>query len=445
MSFWTFRRIAQAIGASSTDDRPITAIVTDTRALVAGCCFVALRGERFDAHDFLADAGAGGAAALIVSDPTRAVGLGIPVFTVSDTLHALGDLARYYRSAWGGPVVAVGGSNGKTSTKELLRAALGLRLTVHATAGNLNNQIGVPLTLLGIPDGAEVVVVEAGTNYPGEIALLREIIRPDLCIVTSVQEEHLEGLGDLAGVMREELALVDRVPLAIVPAAQPEIGVEARGRAQVVIEAGLTGEPGKEWGLHPDGRGWFLHGEVRVEVPLRGAHNLRNAALAVAAAEQLGVTAAQAAAGIAAMPQPSMRSAVEPLGRALLLNDAYNANPGSARAAIALLRELGHGRQRVAVLGTMRELGTQAPRAHREVAQEALDAGIELVCGIGEFGPALNALAVGGGRVLVARDVEDLWPQLEGRLTPDAAILLKASRGVRLERLLPHLTAWASA
>lgn len=445
MSLWTLRRIAQALGGSSTDERPISAIITDSRTITAGCCFVALRGERFDAHDFLADAVAAGATALIVSDPSRTVGLGVPVFTVPDTLHALGRLARYHRDLWGGTVVAVGGSNGKTSTKELLRAALGAQFQVHATTGNLNNQIGVPMTLLGIADGTAVAVVEAGTNYPGEIALLREIIRPDVAVLTSVQEEHLEGLGDLAGVMREELALVQGVPVAIVPRAQPEIGVEARPRAGAVIEAGLDGENGDGWGLHPDGRGWFLHRGVRIEVPLRGAHNLRNAALAMAVAEYLGVPVETAAAGIAAMPQPSMRSAVEPLGRALLLNDAYNANPGSARAALELLRDLGRGRQRVAVLGTMRELGSHAERAHREVAQEALDAGIELVCGIGEFEPALAGISPAAGRVLVASDVEELWPLLEPRLAPDAAILLKASRGVRLERLLPHLTAWASA
>ena len=141
---------------------------------------------------------------------------------------------------------------------------------------------------------------------------------------------------------------------------------------------------------------------------------------------------------------PSMRSSVEPLGEALLINDAYNSNPGSARAAIALLKQVGTGRQRVAVLGTMRELGAHAPRAHLEVARAALDSGAQVVAGIGEFAAALREVAPGDERVVTADDVDDLWPKLRARLTADAAILLKASRGVRLERLLPHLTAWAA-
>jgi UDP-N-acetylmuramoyl-tripeptide--D-alanyl-D-alanine ligase len=446
VTFWTLDRVAQALGGGPSDGRAIHGITTDSRALRAGECFVALRGERFDGHDYLADAVRAGAAALVVDDARRAPVPGVPVFEVPDTLVALGALARFRRDAWGGPVIAIGGSNGKTSTKELLRAALGSRFRVHATTGNLNNRVGVPLTLLALDEAADVAVVEAGTNTPGEIALLREIIRPDVALVTTVQEEHLEGFGDLAGVLAEELSLCDGTPLAIVPAAEPEVVAEARSRAGRVVTAGLgAGEcAASAHGAHGDGRGWLELEGHRVEVPLPGAHNLRNAILALAAAREFGVRVADAARGIVATPQPAMRSAVAPLGRALLVNDAYNSNPGSARAAIALLREVGAGRQRVAVLGTMRELGAEAPRAHREVAEAALASGVELVCGIGEFAAPLSALAPGDARVLTAADVDDLWPQLAPRLAPDAAILLKASRGVRLERLLPPLTSWAT-
>lgn len=447
MSFWTLARIAKALGGGPADDRPIAGITTDTRSITPGQCFLALKGERFDAHDFLADAVKAGAAALVVDDARRAAGLGAPVFEVPDTLVALGHLARFRRDAWGRPVIAVGGSNGKTSTKELLKAALGSRFRVHATTGNLNNRIGVPLTLLALDDAAEVAVIEAGTNEPGEIALLRDVIRPDLVVVTTVQEEHLEGLGDLAGVMAEEMALCDEAPVAVVPAAEADVVAEARRRARRVVAAGLESgdRHSSGHGLHADGRGWVEWGGVRVEVPLRGSHNLRNAALALAVASEFGVAPADASVGLAAMPAPPMRSHVGPLGQALLINDAYNANPGSARAAVELLREVGHGRQRVAVLGTMRELGGHAGRAHREVAEAALAAGIELVCGIGEFAEALQSLAPARDRVLTASDVDDLWPLLAPRLTADAAILLKASRGVRLERLVPHLTTWATA
>lgn len=439
--FWTLTRIAQALGGGPDGPRRVAGITTDTRAIRPGECFVALRGERFDAHDFLADAVKAGAAALVVDEARRAASLGVPVYEVADTLVALGALGHYRRMAWGRPVIAVGGSNGKTSTKELLLAALGSRFAVHATAGNLNNRIGVPLTLLSLPDAADVAVIEAGTNIPGEIGLLRGIITPDVALVTTVQEEHLEGFGDLAGVMAEELSLLDGVALAVVPAAEAEVVAGARARAGRVIAAALPASHG----LHADGRGWLDWDGVRIEIPLRGTHNLRNAALALAVAREFGIAPADAARGLAAMPQPAMRSAVVPLGRALLLNDAYNSNPASARAALDLLRAVGGGRQRVAVLGTMRELGAHTARAHREVAEAALAGGFDLICGIGEFAAALRASAPPDPRVITAIDVDDLWPLLSPRLKADAAILLKASRGVKLERLVPLLTTWAGA
>lgn len=446
--FWTLSRAAKALGLPryGATDRAVRAVTTDTRSLQPGDLFVALKGERFDAHDFLHDAVAKGAAALVVHDVSRTAGLGVPVLVVDDTLRALGALAHFFRAAWTLPVVAVGGSNGKTSTKELLKAALGARYQVHATSGNLNNQVGAPQTLLSLPSGAGCAVVEVGTNVPGEIALLRAIVAPDVAVITCVQEEHLEGFGDLAGVLAEESALLDEVELAVVPAGEAALIDEARARARRVLTAGLgAGDvAASAHGLHVDGSGWLECDGVRITVPLRGAHNLRNAMLALATARELGVTPAEMAAGIGRMPQPPMRSAVEPLGAALLLNDAYNSNPGSARAALELLGAVGANRQRVAVLGTMRELGAASAQLHRDIARAALDSGADLVAGIGEFCAALMAVGGGDPRVVIGSDVDDLWPVLQPRLLTDAAILLKASRGVRLERLIPHLTAWAN-
>ncbi len=447
MPFWTLARVARALGLEGHyDERLIAGISTDTRTLSTGDCFVALRGERFDGHHHLDAAVAAGAAALVVQDIRHAPRAGVPVFEVPDTLVALGQLARYRRDAWAKPVIAVGGSNGKTSTKELLKAALGSTFTVHATSGNFNNRVGVPLTLLSLDDAADVAVIEAGTNEPGEIATLRAIIRPDVTVVTTVQEEHLEGFGDLAGVMAEELSLCDEVPLAVVPADEADVVREATRRAGRTLRAGLDAGDRRatSHGLSAGGTGWCVWEGARVEVPLPGAHNLRNAALALAVASEFGVSPDRAAAGIAAMTQPPMRSAVSALGKALVVNDCYNANPGSARAAIALLRAVGVGRQRVVVLGSMRELGAASERAHREVAEAAVASGAELVCGIGDFAAPLRALGE-ASRVLVANDVDDLWPLLRQRLQPDAAVLLKASRGVKLERLLPLLTTWATS
>lgn len=445
--FWTLSRVARALGLPkyAATDRALRAVTTDTRALQAGDLFVALKGERFDAHDFLRDAVNAGAAAVVVHDPAKAAALGVPVFVVDDTLLALGALGRFFRAAWNIPVVAVGGSNGKTSTKELLKAALGVRFAVHATTGNLNNQIGTPQTLLSLPVGADCAVVEVGTNYPGEIPLLRAMVAPSIAVVTCVQEEHLEGFGDLDGVLAEESSLFDECDLAIVPATEPGLIAEAGKRSKRVVTAGLDAGDvrASAHGVHPDGRGWIELDGVRVEIPLRGTHNLRNAMLALATARELGIPAADAARGFEAMPQPNMRSAVEPLGQALLINDAYNANPGSMRAAIELLSAVGAGRQRVAILGTMRELGPTAPALHREIARAALASGADLVAGIGEFAAALDAEGSGNPRVVTGGDVDDVWPVIREKLQPNAAILLKASRGVRLERLLPHLQSWA--
>jgi UDP-N-acetylmuramoyl-tripeptide--D-alanyl-D-alanine ligase len=178
---------------------------------------------------------------------------------------------------------------------------------------------------------------------------------------------------------------------------------------------------------------------------VRGVHNLRNAMLALAVARACGVPLDAAARGIAAMPVPSMRTAWSRLGRATLVNDAYNANPGSARAALELLSHAGPGRQRVAVLGTMRELGAAADAMHDEIARRALDSGADVVAGVGDFVAAFERVAPGDPRVVTAPDVEELWPLLAPRLEPDVLILLKASRGVRLERLVPHLEGWAAA
>jgi len=468
--FWTLERVASAlaggpsgahgaratarsglglVGVGDVSGRAaIRGVATDSRTVGPGDLFVALTGDRFDGHDFLLASVGRGAAAVVVSRAERAGGLGVPVFVVPDTLDALSALARYRRRAWGGgkPIVAVAGSNGKTSTKELLRAALGSMLEVHATEGNYNNQIGVPLTLLATPDAADIAVVELGTNAPGEIARLRAVAEPDVAVVTSIGEEHLEGFGSLAGVLAEEAAVFADVGLAVVPASEPALVEAARARAQRVVTAGLgAGDVhATSWCLGPDGRGEVVVEGVAISVPLLGTHNLRNALLALAVARACGIPIAAAAAGVEAAAPPPMRSARVTLGRATLLNDAYNANPASVRAALDLLDAVGAGRQRVAVLGTMRELGATGPELHADIARRALRSSFDVIAGVGEFATALDAAAGGTDpRVVTAPDVETLWPRLRPRLAPDAVILLKGSRSMRLERLVPSLTDWA--
>src|SRR5687768_11177398 len=452
--FWTLDRIAAALtegagvpGSPPRGSMQVASITTDTRKIGKGDVFVALIGERFDGHDYLEDAVRDGASALIVSRAPALNSVGVPVYEVRDTLIALGDLARYWRRAWGRPLIGVAGSNGKTSTKDLLLAALGKSYVVHATTGNLNNRVGVPLTLLAMPREADIAVVELGTSLPGEVAILRQIAEPDIAVVTSIAEEHLEGLGDLAGVLREEAAVYEGVGVGIAPAAQPELATAARGKAGRVIVAGLEDQadfkPDK-WHIGTDGLGEMEFDKVVVRPPLRGLHNLRNAMLALAVARECGVALESAAEGIAAMPKPKMRVAWEQLGDVTLINDAYNSNPGSARAAIGLIDGAGPERQRVIVLGTMRELGAASAQCHADIARLALDSGADIVAGIGDFAVPLAEKTGETERVITASDVDDLWPQLQARLQRNAIILLKASRGVQLERLVPHLTTWAT-
>lgn len=449
-NFWTMNRVADALGPLSPVNVPHGPTVfgrvwTDTRSIQDGDLFVALVGENFDAHNFLREAVEKGAKGVVVSRVEMARDLGVPVYEVQDTLVALGALGTCRRRVWNKPVVGVVGTNGKTSTKELIKAALGARLEVHATSGNLNNLIGVPLTLLAIPDSADVAVVEMGTNQPGEVPRLRAIVEPNITVVTSVAEEHLEGLGDLAGVLREELAATEGVAVAVVPASQPEIVDAAKQRAKRTVSTGLDAgdvQP-TAWGIEPDGRGTLTVDSVAIQVPLRGVHNLRNAMLALAVARELGVSMEDAGRGIAAMPVPPMRVNYETYGSATIINDAYNSNPGSARAAIELLQHAGKGRQRVAVLATMLELGPTAPQLHEDVARAALSGEVELIAGIGEFAAALQRIAPGDSRVIIADDVDQLWSRLSPRLAPDAVILLKGSRGMRLERLVQPISDWA--
>lgn len=458
--YWTQARVHRALGTGPRANVPFRGISTDSRSVQKGDLFVALAGDRYDAHDFLSDACASGAAAVVVNDAMKAAHLGVPVYVVPDTLIALGQLASAWRTAWGRTVIAVAGSNGKTTTKDLIRAALGGALRVHATAGNFNNLIGVPLTLLAIPADCDVAVVEVGTNMPGEIAVLRAMVQPDMAVLTSIGEEHLEGLGDLAGVLREESDILDEVSLAVVPLAHPEVAPIAARRARAVMSAGLSVTEGAavdaftptEWGLDEEGRPWLVVDGVRCALPVRGAHQAANAMLAFAVARACGVSTSVAAQGMAAMPVPAMRGVWDVVGDAVIINDAYNANPASMRAALELLSHVGAGRQRVAILGSMRELGAQSDAQHHEVLQAALATSANVIAVVGDFARVLNGAdgAHSDGppydaRIIAAADVDELWTLLEPRLDRRAVILLKASRGMKLERIVPLLTTWATA
>jgi UDP-N-acetylmuramoyl-tripeptide--D-alanyl-D-alanine ligase len=444
---WTSDEVAEALGVPAPAKLTFAAISTDTRHLKPDTLFIALKGEKFDAHDFLEKAKSGGAAAAVVRRGTPAVA-GLPFFEVDDPLTALGLLARARRRMFPAatPVVAITGSSGKTSTKEMIRAALGARYRVHATAANLNNLVGVPLTILGAPDDTEALVVEAGASIPGEIAKLRDIIEPTIAVITNIGYAHVEGLGSLEGVMREKLSLLDGAPVAIIGSGPETMWPEARKRTQV-IPAALPGKSGEDAlldrHLDRDGRPRLsLDSGEKVTLPALGIHQMENAQIALAVAQRAGVEHDAAVRALANVRLPEGRGDVREIGNLTVIDDTYNANPASMRRAVQTAAWLA-GRQRrplVVVVGTMLELGPESARLHAEAAREIARRKPALVAAVGTFARAFETLREElGGRLITAADADALGPKLKSALRGNELILLKASRGVALERVLNHL------
>lgn len=418
------------------------AVVTDTREMVPGALFVALKGERFDAHTMLDAARDAGATGAVVVDGTPDVA-GLELYRVPDTLRALGDLANAHRHRIAGPVIGITGQNGKTSTKEMVAAALGTRWRTHRTRANLNNLVGVPRTILEAPEDTEALVVEAGANLPGEIARYREIIDPDIALVTNAGAGHLEGFGSVEGVVREKLSLTRDVPLAIVGVTPPSLppGALARG-AKRVVTAGLEGTDVHPERVEPapDGRPIVTIDGERFTLAARGRHQAGNAMFAWAVARELGLDLHAVARALERFTVPGGRGELTQHGGLTLLNDSYNANPQSFASAMALARDLRPGRRLVFVAGTMRELGEHAEQLHRDVATQLAELAPDVLALVGEFVPAFASLRDRfGGTLLEAPDAERMGPLLARALRGDELVVLKGSRGVTLERILPAI------
>lgn len=448
---WTAKQVAEALGMPALSwDHAYTGVSTDTRALQDGELFVALQGERFDAHHFLGDARLAGVGGAVVRHGTPAWP-GFDAFEVDDTLDALGRLARYRRDRFEGPVIAITGSTGKTSTKELIAAALSPKYRVHKSESNLNNLVGVPLTVLAAPVDATAMVVECGASLPGELARIRAIVRPTIAVVTTVGAAHLEGFGGLDAVMEEKTSLLDGAETAIVGTQPAALPGRARARAARVVTAGAAG--GADWvaegvTLLEDARPRFrVRGvEITLGRGVRGRHMVDNALIALAVADAAGVPLAEAAPALENATIPGGRSEVVEIEGVTVVNDCYNANPQSLRAAVDLLGALRGERRAIAVVGTMRELGSDAERLHREAAEAVLAAKPDLVVAIGEFEKAFQAVERRTSNVkrstvevISGPTPEAVAPALKERLREGDVMLLKASRGVQLEKLIPML------
>jgi UDP-N-acetylmuramoyl-tripeptide--D-alanyl-D-alanine ligase len=452
---------------AGTPPAGVEGVSTDTRTLGPGSLFVALRGERFDGHAFLAEAAARGAAAAVVDERFAAgdAGAAGPArLVVADTLAALGAIARLHRTRFQIPVVAVTGSNGKTTTREMIAAILATRGKVLKTEGNLNNEVGVPLTLLGLDAAHSAAVIEMGMNHPGEIARLAAIALPQVGVVTLAAPAHLEGLGTVDAVADAKAELYQGLPpggIAIANADDARMlrRAQASGRRMVTFSAagGRRGDvvvleiaspslaSAPEGGQGDDGLRFVLgvgNREVGVHVPaLVGAHNAANAAAAAAAAIALGCTDREIAAGLATVRPVGRRLRLERLPSGVaLLDDCYNANPASMTAALGTLAGLAApGRRAVAVLGDMLELGAFEAEAHRALGEEAARS----VAILAAFGPRSRATAdaarAAGLDAFHTEDVEALVRWARATIAPGDVLLVKGSRGMKLERLVEAL------
>ena len=430
------------VGRPWENGRPaeVRGVGHDTRTLRPGMLYVALRGERFDGHDFLDEAFARGASAALVAEECRV--RGGPLLRVPDTLAGLHALARGYRRTWTAHVVGVTGSAGKTTVKELCAAVLSRRGETHATAGNFNNHIGLPLTMLAMPRAARFGVFEIGMNRPGEIAELAALLQPHTGIVTAVGAAHREAFGSVEEIAREKAALLEALPpdgLVLLPADDEwyDLLRNAAGNRRLV-SVSLEGKAADYRADIVDERTFELDG-VRYRAPAPGAHMLRNTLLAVALGREYGLPPAEIAAALQAVELPPMRWQQIELHGVTFINDAYNANPLSMRAALRAFLDAparGNGRRWV-VLGGMRELGAAEEEEHRALGRflrERNPDGVLLV------GPAARAVRPADeNHWLLARDTREAARLLRERLRPGDRVLLKASRGERLERILENL------
>ena len=445
--------MAGTLHGNNAGDVSFCGVSTDSRHLVAGELFFALRGEHFDGHKFLAVAKARGAAAAVVTgDAAEAVEtLDLPLIVVADTRLALGALAADWRSRFTLPLIAVTGSNGKTTTKEMIVSILNAAFgdTVLATQGNFNNDIGLPLTLLKLNADHRIVIVEMGMNHPGEIASLARIARPSVALVTNVQRAHLAGLGTLEAIAREKGAIyegLDEKGVAVFNAVDEwaaQWRTQSAGRRTMTFALGLQADVGGQCNVHGLETGLtisFAGEQIEVSLALPGLHNARNAMAATAAALAAGVSLTAVREGLTAFRgvkgRLQRRAAVN---GAVLLDDTYNANPDSVRAGIDVLAAtIG---KKILVLGDMGELGSMTGQFHDEVGGYAKSQGVDYLFALGESSPvAVRNFGAGGKHF---KKIEDLIQQLTEALTPESTVLVKGSRFMRMERVADAIAAKA--
>ena len=456
--------VVEAIGGQPAGELPtlsVRRVSTDSRSSAEGDLFFAIRGPRFDGHDFIADALRGGAVAVVIAADrltdvrqqiagitSRVVPPGA-IICVPDPVVALGRFAAHHRRLMSANVIAVVGSNGKTTTKAMIHHILSERWKGQCSPKSFNNEIGVPLTLLSCEPADEYLVVEVGTNAPGEVAALAELIHPDMAVLTCISEEHLERLGDLNGVAAEECSILHKLE----PGGFAAVNVDAPVVRRHLPDSGVTVAT-FGWNSEADVRltdarydaPWLhltINGRFKYRLPLAGLHNAVNAAGAITLARRLGMEHKDIAARLESFVSPPMRTEMLEFGGITLVNDAYNANPGSALAALDTLSSLPCKGRRIVVFGEMRELGAHAAELHQQVGEHLRDGKFDLVLLVGRAGELMPNLKedgqLFGPRIMRCADVEACLERLAPELRRGDVVLLKASRAVGLDRLVAPL------
>jgi UDP-N-acetylmuramoyl-tripeptide--D-alanyl-D-alanine ligase len=443
----TLQQLAGACGgrlAAGDGGISVRSVSKDTRALQPGDLYWALRGGNFDGHEFVAAAAAAGAAAAVVEQQIQGGPAGFPQVVVADALEALWRLARWQRDRLRVRVVCLTGSNGKTTTKDFAAAVASTRFAVNKTEGNLNNHLGLPLTILSASASDEVAVWEIGMNHPGEIAPLAGLARPDIGIITNIGVAHIENLGSREAIALEKGMLAESLGpdgVLLLPcddAFSPSLA--ARTRARVVLVGGPDGVRAER--LRPSLHGLdfeLIRGDERVaaHLPVTGEHMVRNALLAVAAGLELGLSLRECASGLATAKLSKGRLACTDVRGVTVLDDSYNANPDSMEAALHALRGLPGGGRRLAVLGMMGELGSYAEEGYRRVGRVAAST-MDVLIAVGpETAPmAEEAETAGAVEVRRAGDVSEASRLLRELARPGDAVVIKGSRSARMERVL---------
>jgi UDP-N-acetylmuramoyl-tripeptide--D-alanyl-D-alanine ligase len=432
----------------------VTGVSTDSRTVAAGDCFFAIAGDNFDGHDYVSEVFRKGAACAVVSRAVNGEPVPGPVLRVPDTIRALGDLAREYRRMNRFTVVAITGSVGKTTTRQIIHHVLSRRFRTHQASKSFNNNIGLPLTLLSADPQDEIIVAELGANHPGEIACLTRIAQPNIAVVTNVHPAHLEGFGDLATIVREKLSIAEGLAadgaLIINGDIEPLVAACRSGGRAFRTFGKSAGATYRAENIACEAlQSTFTLRGTPVRLPLPGPGNVENALAAWAVCDQLGLTAEDFATAVATMRGVAMRAEPVQIGTLTVLNDCYNANPASMKNALAILHNLrpsggaNHDRRLVFICGEMAELGPQTNPLHAELGAAVAQAGVDLLVAIGEA-PRITARAAQDAsvedlRVRCFDDAASACDRLRDLIREDDIVLVKGSRMARLERVVERL------